>query len=103
MWDCATTAGARESRTVQESWEVEVGKSNQWRQWTLGDDGKYTRLRGQLCFGNEGKGTRLKGDQATGVLQTVRGEAGSITRREGGYEAQMAFRPQASGFRPQVP
>ena len=64
MWHCATIAGGRESRTVQESRDVEVGESDQWRQTAVGVDGEYTRLQGH---------------QATGVLQTVRGEAGSIT------------------------
>ena len=84
MWHCATIAGGRESCTVQESREVEVGESDQWRQSAFGKDGEYTRLQGQRAFGGDGKDTRLQGHQATGVLQTVRGEAGSITRRAGG-------------------
>ena len=64
--------GGRESCTVQESREVEVGESDQWRQSAFGVDGEYTRLQGH---------------QATSILQTVRGEAGSITRRAGGCQA----------------
>ena len=87
MWHCATIAGGRESCTVQESREAEFGESDQWRQSAFGKDGDHTRLQGQRAFGGDGKDTRLQGHQATGVLQTVRGEAGSITRRAGGCQA----------------
>ena len=91
--------GGRESCTAR---EVDVGDSKQWRQSAFGadgkytrlqgrsafgDDGEYTRLQGQRAFGGDGKDTRLQGHQAAGVLQTVRGEAGSITRRAGGCQA----------------
>ena len=62
----------------------EVGDNKQWRQSAFGADGKYTRIQGQSAFGDDGEYTRLQGHQAAGVLQTVRGEAGSITRRAGG-------------------
>ena len=74
----------RESCTVQALREFEVGENDQWRQSAFGKDGDPTRLQGQRAFGGDGKDTRLQGHQATGVLQTVRGEAGSITRRAGG-------------------
>ena len=81
LWHVATIAEGRESCTAR---EVEVGDSKQWRQSAFGADGKYTRLQGQSAFGDDGKDTRLQGHQAAGVHQTVRGEAGSITRRAGG-------------------
>ena len=81
LWHVATIAEGRESCTAR---GVEVGDSNQWRQSAFGADGKYTRIQGQSAFGDDGEYTRLQGHQATGVLQTVRGEAGSITRRAGG-------------------
>ena len=84
MWHCATIAGGARKK---ESREAEVGESDQWRQSAFGVDGEYTRLQGQWAFVGDGKDTRLQGHQATGVLQTVRGEAGSITRRAGGCQA----------------
>ena len=82
LWHVATIAEGRESCTAR---GVAVGDSNQWRQAAaVGADGKYTRIQGQSAFGDDGEDTRLQGHQAAGVLQTVRGEAGSITRREGG-------------------
>ena len=82
LWHVATIAEGRESCTAR---GVAVGDSNQWRQAAaVGADGKYTRIQGQSAFGDDGEDTRLQGHQAAGVLQTVRGEAGSITRRAGG-------------------
>ena len=77
----ASSGRGRESCTAL---EVEVGDSKQWRQSAFGADGRYTRIQSQSAFGDDGEYTRLQGHQATGVLQTVRGEAGSITRRAGG-------------------
>ena len=66
---------------MQESRDAEVGESDQWRQTAVGVDGEYTRLQGH---------------QATSILQTVRGEAGSITPRAGGCQASAR---QASAHR----
>ena len=89
MWASESEGSWRAPREHGGGCGAQVGDINQWRQSAFGDDGNYTSLQGQSASGDDGQDTRLQGHQATSVLQTVRGEAGSITveRRAGGCQA----------------